>query len=94
MRMPISRVRLATEYAITPYNPIAASSMATTPTPLTSHALNRNGSSVVSTSDSIVWFSMKTTFGSSASISRRMSRKSVAASPRVRAMIALYEPGR
>ena len=76
------RVRRATEYAITPYSPIAASSIATRPTPLTSHALARIGNSVASTSASIVWFSTKTRFGSSASSSRRMSRSSA---PRRRA---------
>ena len=93
-RIPISFVRRATEYAMTPYRPIAASSIATRPTPLTSQALARIGNSVASTCVSIVWFSTKTTLGSSASISRRMSRRSAAASPRVRATMAAYEPGR
>ena len=54
MRMPISRVRRATEYAITPYSPIAASVIAITPTMPTSHAPARTGNSVVATSASIV----------------------------------------
>ena len=86
--MPISLVRRATEYAITPYSPIAASSIATRPTPLTSHALARIGNSVASTCISIVWFSTKTRFGSIDSSSLRMSRSSAGASPRVRATIA------
>src|SRR5205823_603595 len=79
--------RRATLYAMTPYRPTAASSIAVSPTPLTSQAPARTGNSVVSTSPSIVWFSTKMRFGSSASSSRRMSPSSVAASPRVRATI-------
>ena len=52
------------------------------------------GLKVVATSASIVWFSTKTRFGSSASSSWRMSRRSEAASPCVRARIAVYELGR
>jgi hypothetical protein len=42
IRTPISRVLRATEYAITPYNPIAASSVASAPKKLESVAIMRS----------------------------------------------------
>ncbi len=47
-RTPISFVRRATTNAITPYNPIAASSVASRPNPPESSATNRSVSSVSS----------------------------------------------
>ena len=94
IRIPISRVRRATEYAITPYSPIDASSIATTPTALTPIAPAFAGSSVAATCVLIVWLSRKRTFGSSASSSRRIAATSAAASPRVRAMISWLLSGR
>ena len=94
--MPISRVRRATEYAMTPYRPIDASPIATMLTTLTLIAPAFAGNSVAATCASIVWLSRKSTFGSSAVSSRRMAARSApaSASPRVRAMIASPLPGR
>src|SRR5919197_230231 len=57
---------------MTPYNPTAASSIAAQPTAVTSHTLARTGNSVVATSAALVWFSMKTRFGSSDGHARRV----------------------
>ena len=90
-RMPISRVRSVTEWAITLYSPMEASRIASKANPPRSVAAARCGPSDRSNASRPVPTSSKGTPGATASHCRRMGANNSSALPRVRT--ARYSPG-